>query len=91
MLREQRLAGRVSGERYGAQHRFVLDQRSTVGWAFADGQTVGNAWNATLTQSGAKVIGADAGCSGSLDAGGSMSFDVTGSAPTSPVLTCTSR
>lgn len=65
--------------------------RWTVGWAVTDGQTIGSAWSATLTQRRAKVIGTDADDNGGLDAQGSTSFGLAGSAPTSPVLTCTSR
>ncbi|MDH2424692.1 cellulose binding domain-containing protein [Sphaerisporangium sp. TRM90804] len=50
----------------------------TVRWAFADGQTVGQAWSATVTQAGAGVTARNAGYNGNLAAGASTSFGFNG-------------
>ncbi|WP_030192668.1 glycoside hydrolase family 9 protein [Streptomyces sp. NRRL S-87] len=45
-----------------------------LGWSFAGDQRIGNAWNATVTQSGSAVTARDAGWNGTLAPGGSASF-----------------
>ncbi len=62
----------------------------TVGWTFAGGQTVGNAWNAQVSQSGTAVTGRDAGYNGAVPAGGSATFGfvASGSAPSSATFSC---
>jgi cellulase/cellobiase CelA1 len=50
----------------------------TLRWNFADGQSVGQAWNATVTQSGTAVSAVDAGWNGSVPSGGSTTFGFTG-------------
>ncbi|MBP2708246.1 cellulose binding domain-containing protein [Microbispora sp. RL4-1S] len=51
----------------------------TVGWTYANGQTVGQIWNGTLTQSGAAVTVGNVGYNGTLAAGASTTFGFTGS------------
>ncbi|GAA4607116.1 mannan endo-1,4-beta-mannosidase [Actinoplanes octamycinicus] len=51
----------------------------TVTWTYANGQTVANAWSATVTSSGATVTAKNAGYNGSLAAKGSTSFGFLGS------------
>ncbi|MBY8879422.1 cellulose binding domain-containing protein [Streptomyces sp. PLK6-54] len=62
----------------------------TVSWTYGGGQKITNAWNATVTQSGASVTAANASYNGSLGASASTSFGFqgTGSGPV-PTLTCT--
>lgn len=63
-----------------------------VGWTFADGQTVNQAWNATITSNGATVTAVNAAHNGSLAAGASTSFGFLGSWRASngaPAVTCT--
>jgi arabinan endo-1,5-alpha-L-arabinosidase len=48
-------------------------------WSFGTGQEVTQAWNATVTQSGAAVTAVNAGWNGSLATGGSVSFGFNGS------------
>src|SRR4051794_40236932 len=42
----------------------------TLSWTFAGGQTVVQAWNATVTQSGAVVSARDVGYNGAIATGG---------------------
>lgn len=51
----------------------------TLRWSFGAGQTVTQAWNATVTQAGAVVSAADAGYNGSIATGGTVSFGFNGS------------
>lgn len=62
-----------------------------VSWSFTSSQTVSNAWNATVTQSGSAVTAVDAGYNAAVAPGGSTTFGfvATGSAPSSLSLTCT--
>jgi chitodextrinase len=62
----------------------------TVTWSYGGSQKITNAWNATVTQSGASVTAANASYNGSLGASASTSFGFqgTGSGPV-PTLTCT--
>ncbi|MFE1794056.1 glycoside hydrolase family 9 protein [Streptomyces sp. NPDC059525] len=46
----------------------------TLGWSFAGDQRIGNAWNATVNQSGSTVTARDAGWNATLEPGGSASF-----------------
>jgi endo-1,4-beta-xylanase len=50
----------------------------TVTWSFASGQTVTNAWNATVTQSGAQVTARNVGYNTTIPANGSQSFGFQG-------------
>ncbi|GAA3731177.1 endoglucanase [Spinactinospora alkalitolerans] len=64
----------------------------TVTWDFADGQSVNQAWNATVTSSGTQVTATDAGYNGLLGSGESTDFGFTGNhsgANGIPSLTCT--
>jgi mannan endo-1,4-beta-mannosidase len=64
----------------------------TVTWTFANGQTVSNAWNATVTSSGSAVTAKNAGYNGGLGAGASTSFGFQGSwngTNSVPATTCT--
>jgi hypothetical protein len=68
-------------------------------WSFAAGQQVGQAWNATVTQSGAQVTARDAGYNAAIGTGGTANFgfnaswnDTSNPAPASFALngtTCT--
>ncbi|WP_136518160.1 MULTISPECIES: cellulase family glycosylhydrolase [Cellulomonas] len=51
----------------------------TVGWTFASGQRITQAWNGTATQSGGTVTVRDAGWNGSVRTGGTASFGFNGS------------
>ena len=51
----------------------------TVGWAYASGQQVTQAWNATVTQSGTAVTARNASYNGTLATGASTSFGFNGS------------
>jgi endoglucanase len=51
----------------------------TVGWTFASGQKITQAWNGTATQSGSAVSVKDAGYNGALRTGGITSFGFNGS------------
>ncbi|MFF5228875.1 cellulose binding domain-containing protein [Dactylosporangium sp. NPDC000521] len=51
----------------------------TVVWSYAAGQTVTQAWSATVTQSGSQVTAKNAGYNGSLATGASTSFGFNGS------------
>ena len=46
----------------------------TVGWRFADGQTIVDAWNTAARQSGASVQANDASWNAVIPTGGSASF-----------------
>ncbi|SDT42643.1 cellulase family glycosylhydrolase [Actinoplanes derwentensis] len=62
-----------------------------VTWTFANGQTVSNAWGATVTSSGSTVTGRNAAWNGALAAGASTNFGFLGSwAGTNavPTVTC---
>ncbi|MGB2568694.1 cellulose binding domain-containing protein [Micromonospora citrea] len=70
----------------------------TLTWAYTAGQTVTQAWNATVTQSGSRVGATNVGYNGSLGTGAGTSFGFNGSwagsnpAPTTFALngvTCT--
>ncbi|GIF13618.1 cellulase family glycosylhydrolase [Actinoplanes teichomyceticus] len=64
----------------------------TVTWTYANGQTVANAWSATVTSSGSTVTARNAGYNGNLAAGASTSFGFLGSwtgTNSVPALTCT--
>ncbi|HKT00809.1 MAG TPA: cellulose-binding domain-containing protein [Rugosimonospora sp.] len=50
----------------------------TLRWSFATGQTVTQAWNATVTQSGSAVTATNVGYNGSLATGASTSFGFNG-------------
>ncbi|HEY2673463.1 MAG TPA: family 43 glycosylhydrolase [Rugosimonospora sp.] len=51
----------------------------TLTWSYSAGQTVTQAWNATITQSGAAVTAEDAGYNGALATGATASFGFNGS------------
>ncbi|MFI7220853.1 rhamnogalacturonan lyase family protein [Micromonospora maritima] len=51
----------------------------TLGWSFAAGQQVTQAWNATVSQSGAQVTARDAGYNAAIGTGGAASFGFNGS------------
>jgi mannan endo-1,4-beta-mannosidase len=64
----------------------------TVTWTYADGQTVSNAWGATVTSSGSTVTARNAAWNGSVSAGAGTSFGFLGSwngSNTAPTLSCT--
>ncbi|MET7668576.1 cellulase family glycosylhydrolase [Micromonospora luteifusca] len=64
----------------------------TVRWTFANGQSVSQSWNTTLTSSGATVTARNADYNGRLAAGTSASFGFLGSWTGSnavPQLSCT--
>jgi mannan endo-1,4-beta-mannosidase len=64
----------------------------TVTWTYANGQTVAQAWNATVTSSGSAVTARNVSYNGTLAAAGTTSFGFLGSwNGTNPVpsLTCT--
>ncbi|WFF03695.1 cellulase family glycosylhydrolase [Micromonospora sp. WMMD964] len=64
----------------------------TVRWTFADGQSVTQAWNATLTSSGTTLTARNADYNGRLAAGASTGFGFIGSwtgSNTPPALSCT--
>ncbi|MDX3110405.1 cellulose binding domain-containing protein, partial [Nonomuraea angiospora] len=66
----------------------------TVTWAFANGQTVTNAWNATVTSSGSNVTARNMSYNGSLGAGATTAFGFLGSwngTNSVPTLTCAAR
>ncbi|MFB9184216.1 cellulose-binding domain-containing protein [Dactylosporangium sucinum] len=50
----------------------------TLTWSFTNGQTVTQAWNATVTQSGAAVTAVNVGYNGALGTGASTSFGFNG-------------
>jgi len=49
----------------------------TLGWSFANGQTITQMWNASYTQSGANVSAKNLNYNGSIAAGGSANFGFT--------------
>ncbi len=51
----------------------------TVTWTYANGQTVSTSWNATVTSNGSTVTARNSGYNGSLGAGKSATFGLTGS------------
>jgi mannan endo-1,4-beta-mannosidase len=51
----------------------------TVTWTYANGQTVANAWGATVTSSGTTVTARNAAWNGTLGAGASTNFGFLGS------------
>ena len=51
----------------------------SVRWSFASGQSVGQAWNANVTQSGTQVTATNVGWNGALATGGTASFGFNGS------------
>jgi glucuronoarabinoxylan endo-1,4-beta-xylanase len=51
----------------------------TLGWSFSAGQTVTQAWNATLTQSGSAVTAKNVSYNGAIATNGSVSFGFNGS------------
>ena len=64
----------------------------TVTWTFANGQTVSQAWNATVTASGSAVTARNLSWNGALAAGANASFGFIGSwngSNSAPTLTCT--
>jgi glucuronoarabinoxylan endo-1,4-beta-xylanase len=50
----------------------------TLTWSYGAGQTVGQAWNATVTQSGSSVTAKNASYNGALATGGTASFGFNG-------------
>ncbi|MEQ4720314.1 cellulose-binding domain-containing protein [Nonomuraea sp. B19D2] len=50
----------------------------TLRWTFGAGQTIGQAWNAGVTQSGSAVTASNVSWNGSLATGGSTSFGFNG-------------
>jgi mannan endo-1,4-beta-mannosidase len=64
----------------------------TVTWTFANGQSVTQAWNATVTGSGSSVTARNVSYNGGLAAGGSAIFGFLGSwngTNSAPALSCT--
>jgi mannan endo-1,4-beta-mannosidase len=64
----------------------------TVTWTYGNGQTVNNAWNATVTSSGSSITARNVSYNGSLGAGASTSFGFLGSyngTNSVPTLSCT--
>jgi mannan endo-1,4-beta-mannosidase len=64
----------------------------TVTWTFANGQSISQAWNATVSSTGASVTARNVSYNGRLDAGASASFGFLGSwngANTVPAVSCT--
>src|SRR5690348_14839662 len=51
----------------------------TLKWSYAAGQAVTQAWNATVTQSGAAVTATNVGYNGSIGTNGTASFGFNGS------------
>lgn len=49
----------------------------TLGWSFANGQTITQVWSATYTQSGASVSASNLSYNASIPAGGSQGFGFT--------------
>ncbi|GAA1610690.1 cellulase family glycosylhydrolase [Actinoplanes couchii] len=63
----------------------------TVTWTFANGQTVSNAWGATVSSSGSAVTARNAAWNGALAAGASTNFGFLGSwngANAVPAVSC---
>nr|WP_280940601.1 CotH kinase family protein [Micromonospora parva] len=64
----------------------------TVTWTFASGQSITQAWNATVTSQGSAVTARNVAYNGALGAGASTTFGFLGSStgtPGTPTLTCT--
>ncbi|MGA4726396.1 CotH kinase family protein [Micromonospora taraxaci] len=64
----------------------------TVTWTFAGGQSVTQAWNATVTSQGSAVSARNVAYNGALAAGASTTFGFLGSSsgtPSTPTLSCT--
>ncbi|MFI6233362.1 CotH kinase family protein [Micromonospora sp. NPDC050784] len=64
----------------------------TVTWTLASGQSVTQAWNATVTSQGSVVTARNVAYNGALGAGASTAFGFLGSStgtPGTPTLTCT--
>ncbi|NYH45312.1 hypothetical protein HNR22_005039 [Micromonospora jinlongensis] len=64
----------------------------TVTWTVANGQSVTQAWNATVTSQGSTVTARNVAYNGALGAGASTTFGFLGSStgtPSAPTLTCT--
>ncbi|GAA1796799.1 hypothetical protein GCM10009682_18100 [Luedemannella flava] len=64
----------------------------TVRWTWPNGQTITQAWSATVTSSGSAVTATNASYNGRLGAGQSTSFGFNGTwsgTNTAPTLTCT--
>jgi lysophospholipase L1-like esterase len=64
----------------------------TVGWTFANGQTVTQSWSATIASSGASVTARNVSYNGALGANATAQFGFLGSwngANSAPVPTCT--
>jgi alpha-galactosidase len=64
----------------------------TVTWQFTGGETVSQAWNATVTAAGSAVTAGNVNYNGSLNAGGSTEFGFLGAvngAPGAPTPRCT--
>src|SRR6185312_2270413 len=51
----------------------------TVTWTYANGQTVSQAWSATVTSSGSAVTAKNVSYNGKLSAGGATTFGFLGS------------
>jgi len=65
----------------------------TVKWTYADGQTITQLWNGTLTVSGSSITVKNVSYNGSLGAGGTATFGFNGTwngTNSIPTLTCTS-
>jgi lysophospholipase L1-like esterase len=63
----------------------------TVGWQFANAQTITQSWNATLSTSGSTVTARNIDYNGALNAGGSTQFGFLGTwngTNSAPSLTC---
>ncbi|MBM2618430.1 cellulase family glycosylhydrolase [Actinoplanes sp. LDG1-06] len=63
----------------------------TVSWTYGNGQTVSQAWNATVTSSGSSVTARNVSYNGSLAAGASAQFGFLGAwngTNSTPTLTC---
>jgi mannan endo-1,4-beta-mannosidase len=66
----------------------------TVGWTYANGQTVSQSWNTTLTSAGSTVSATNLSWNGALGAGQSASFGFLGSfsgTNSIPAVSCTAR
>jgi hypothetical protein len=63
-----------------------------VNWTFANGQTISQSWNATITASGSAVTATNVSHNGALGAGAAATFGFIGTwngTNTAPSLTCT--
>ncbi|MEO3745346.1 carbohydrate-binding domain-containing protein [Plantactinospora sp. B5E13] len=63
-----------------------------VTWSFANGQTISQSWNATISASGSAVTATNVSFNGALGAGASTTFGFLGTwngSNTVPTLTCT--